>query len=245
MAVIITHIFNEEMMLKWWMPHHAAMFDHGIVIDYASTDRSLEIVRQFAPDWEIVQSRNEFFRAADIDIEVMDIERGVAGWKCVLTSTEFLHCDLDKLTNDLSNEGFDAAQIKPVAMVDRQERTFADYTAPLDTQCVYGYVGGWIEPYKSRVFHRHRDGAYNVGRHSTNHQNVKMYPGGALLKWYGFAPWTPEMRIRKMQIHSRIPADDVARGLGYQHMVNAEQLRAMWQQEVPLAIDLRKDPEYF
>lgn len=245
MTTVIIHAFCEEYLLRWWVPHHREMFDHGVLIDYASTDRTVDVFREFAPDWEIRQSRNDCFRATDCDAEVMDVERGIDGWKIALTATEFLCCDLPHLIQSLEDSGYAAAQIQPVAMVDRQERMYADPESPLDTQCFYGYVGGWIEPYKSRLLHRHADGAYAVGRHSTNHQFVKMYPDGALLKWYGFAPWTPEMRLRKMNIQTRIPADDIAAGRGFQHMVDAERLRGMWQQECAISGKLADDPRYF
>ena len=43
-ATIITNIFNEEYLLPFWLDYHRRIFDHGIVIDYDSTDRSIEIV---------------------------------------------------------------------------------------------------------------------------------------------------------------------------------------------------------
>lgn len=244
-TTLITHIYNESYIMRWFVEHHAGVVDHGIVIDYASTDRSLEIVRKYAPNWEIRQSRNEFFRAAECDAEVMDIERGVSGWKIALNATEFLCGDIKALTESLAIQGYAAAQIKPVSMVDLKERQSADPDVPLDAQCTTGYVGGWITPYKSRLLHCHPDGAYSVGRHSTSHQPVMFHPPGALVKWYGFAPWTDPLRQRKKQIQSRIPADDLALGRGFQHQVDERRLREMWQQECALSGELADNPEYF
>lgn len=245
MATLITHTFNEQYLMQWFVPHHAKVFDHAIVLDYASTDNTVDVIHELAPNWEIRQSRNEFFRASEIDEEVMDVERAISGWKMTLTATEFMCGDVTALTERLAIQGHAAAHIRPVAMVDLKKRDFANEKMPLDEQCHHGYLGGWITPYKSRLLHCHADGAYSVGRHSTAHTDVTWNPEGALLKWYGFAPWTPQLRDRKMQIQSRIPPDDVAVGRGYQHMVDESRLKEMWQSEVAISTDLRDIPEYF
>ena len=71
---IISHFYNEEYLLPFWLKHHSKMFDHGILIDYNSTDRSVDIIREICPTWEIIDSRNELFDAVLIDKEVEDIE---------------------------------------------------------------------------------------------------------------------------------------------------------------------------
>lgn len=231
--------------MRWFVPHHDKMFDHVIVVDYASTDHTVDIIRELAPNWEVRQSRNDCFRAADVDAEVMDIERGLDGWKIALTATEFLCGDINAMAERLAIQGSAAAQVCPVAMVDMKERSHANIDMPLDTQCHFGYVGGWISPYKSRLFHRHADGAYNIGRHSTRHENVTWHPENTLLKWYGFAPWTPELKSRKLGIQARIPADEIALGHGYQHIVDDTKLNLMWESEKAISADLHEISDYF
>ena len=52
------------MLLPYWIRHHASMFDMAILIDYNSTDQSLEIIRREAPKtWKVVSSRNANFDA--------------------------------------------------------------------------------------------------------------------------------------------------------------------------------------
>ena len=87
---IITHFFNEEYLLPWWLNHHKQYFDHGILINYASTDRSVEIIKEICPDWTIIDSRNSEFDAKLADDEVSDIESTIPGWKICLNTTEFL-----------------------------------------------------------------------------------------------------------------------------------------------------------
>lgn len=247
MTVVIAHVFNESYMMQWWLPHHVAIADHGIIIDYASTDDTVALCKEYAPDWEVRQSRNEYFRASDCDAEVMDIERGVDGWKIALTATEFLSGDVTALTERLAIQGHAAAALRPVAMVDKKFRAIVEVKSdiPLDEQCPTGYMGGWITPYKSRIIHCHPDGAYSVGRHSTSHSNVSWHPDGVLLKWHGFAPWTQAMKDRKLQIQTRMPADDIRNGLGFQHVADAAKLDLMWGSEIALSGPLKDIPDYF
>ena len=55
--------------------HHTKIFDHGILINRGSTDRSVEICKLFAPHWEVRDSRFLEFDPTNTDIEVMEIER--------------------------------------------------------------------------------------------------------------------------------------------------------------------------
>lgn len=246
MLTLISHFYNEEYLLPHFVAHHLTVFDHAILIDYASTDNSVQIIQELAPDWKVISSSNTDFNAVACDAEIMDIERGIDGWKCVLTTTEFLCGDIKSLTQQWDIQGNAAAQIRPCAMVDLKERAviLGEQCSPLE-YCHDGYVGGWITPYKSRLVHRHNDGAYSVGRHSTNHGGVLWHPEGALLKWLGFAPWTPQMRDRKKAIQTRIPDSDKAAGLGFQHLVDDTKLNLMWQSEVAISGDLRGQPGYF
>lgn len=100
MKTIITHFYNEEYLLPWWLNHHKNLFDHGVLIDYGSTDRSVEIIKEICPTWEIVKSRNDVFDAELCDREVEDIEKNIEGWRIALTITEFLLGDINSLCTD-------------------------------------------------------------------------------------------------------------------------------------------------
>ena len=89
--VVISHFFNEAYLLPWWLKHHREMFDHGVLIDWSSTDGSADICRQLAPSWEVVPSENAHFAAILCDFEVMKHEaRFPDAWKIALNTTEFL-----------------------------------------------------------------------------------------------------------------------------------------------------------
>lgn len=81
MATVISHVRNEEWLLPFWLAHHVPMFEHGIIIDYASTDRSVAVVKEMAPHWEVRPSRNKIFNSKACDAEVETIEHTVSGWK--------------------------------------------------------------------------------------------------------------------------------------------------------------------
>ena len=90
MLSLISHIRNEALLLPHWIAHHRPMFDAATIIDYASTDDSLDIIRTLAPEWRIVRSQNVDFDANDADFEVMQIEFYTPGWKVALNTTEFM-----------------------------------------------------------------------------------------------------------------------------------------------------------
>lgn len=87
---VLCHFYNEEYLLPWWLDHHRKIFNHGIMIDYRSTDSSREIIKHYCPDWEIHETRNRYFDSEIIDTEVVDYEHTLTGWRMALNVTEFL-----------------------------------------------------------------------------------------------------------------------------------------------------------
>jgi hypothetical protein len=234
---LISHFWNEEFLLPYWLRHHVPLFDHGILFDYASSDRSAEIVRQLAPGWEVRPSGNEWFEARAADAEVMAAERERPGWKIVLNTTEFVLCPdlalfvrwLEKYRPDIQGVwGFD------LVLVDRLEERDAEVTAaPLHLQRHCGYHPGGE---RSRLLHRAPDGRYHVGRHKSD-RVAKVPDDSFFVLWLGWSPMR-YVRGRKLQIQQRIPPRDRALGLGRQHLVTAESLEAAYQQEAAKAYDL-------
>jgi len=141
---IISHFYNEETLLPWWLEHHKQIFDHGILIDYQSTDRSCDLIREICPTWEIRPSRNpNFANSMAIDNEVMDIEKVLGGWRIALNITEFLVGNTDHL-KDLK-ELSDPTQyfIGNYVFVDMEDpdkgQTILDRRYPLWKQRYWGY----------------------------------------------------------------------------------------------------------
>lgn len=234
---LISHFWNEEFLLPYWLWHHYPLFDHGVLLDYASTDRSAAIARALAPGWEVRPSVNAWFDARDVDAEVMAVERSVGGWKVVLNTTEFLLCpDLAGYVHRLDEECPGAAGVWPfdLTMVDRwEEREDGVSELPLYFQKCWGYhsQGG-----RSRLLHRLPDGGYAAGRHSSNRVG-KQLDGRLFLLWFGWCPMR-HVRQRKLQIQQRISQRDRNEGLGRHHLVSAEGLEAAYRREAAGAQDL-------
>ena len=114
MRFVICDVRNEKYLLNWWLQHHKDKFDHGIIVDYHSTDGSMDLVKQITPKWQVVKSVNKDFNAANCDIEIMNIERSIQqqypyAWMITLNVTEFLTGNTRKLLSAYKSQ-------KPVRM---------------------------------------------------------------------------------------------------------------------------------
>lgn len=237
MITLISHFYNEEFLLPFWLKHHVKMFDHGVLIDYASTDRSIEIIKDLAPHWEIRPSRNREFHYLEVDCEVMDIEREFSGWKMALNTTEFLvHPNLreylegKKLISGIRTTG--------IIMVDRIE----DRNLPLTDELLvkqkhYGYVERDQTPHvaRSRLIHKCENGMYSGGRHTSC--ITEDIADDLFLCWFGWCP-IDYVKSRKLQIKTKIPVEDFEKSAGIQHNINEQQLENLYYKESQLAVDL-------
>jgi hypothetical protein len=132
-ATLLSHFRNEEYLLPWWVNHHKDHFDQAILIDYHSTDRSREIIRELAPSgWKVVTSANQFFSASRVDQEIMQVEASFGGAKIVLNTTEFLVGDLSGAIKAIGECG----AIRPwgATLVDTEPEQEPSYALPLLSQ---------------------------------------------------------------------------------------------------------------
>lgn len=177
---LVSHFLNEEILLPHWLRHHAPLFDHGIMIDYGSTDRSVEIIHELAPHWEVRKTRNQKFAEPMIGNEVEDIERSLpsGSWKLVLNTTEFLVCQdfrafIQNFEKDFPHlPGF---RTTGVIMIDSTEEEQLEITnSPLVLQRRHGVVERrgepnlitWgFTPSRCRFVHKMPAGKYAIGRH--------------------------------------------------------------------------------
>lgn len=232
MATVLCHFYNEEYLLPWWLKHHKQMFDHGIMVDYASTDRSVEIIREICPTWEIRQSKNENFQMDKINEEIEEIERQIEGWRICLNVPEFLLGDLSitdsysEETTSFVNYGLPCKEVKfgygipVITMVDNKPEIIPSYDVPLVEQKNYGihYNEGSFEIRNARLLHKNKDIVYGVGRHY-NYTTEDL-----VILWYGWSPYNERLLNRKMQIKDRIPKSDRDKGFGHQHLLSREQM---------------------
>jgi hypothetical protein len=212
-TTLIAHFYNEEYLLPWWLNHHKDMFSDGILIDYNSTDRSVEIIKEICPHWKIVKSKNEWFEAIAVDEEVMEIENSISGWKFCLNITEFF-CYNNNFLNEINKT--DNHFFKNYTMIDKQEniKDNINYENSLLTQKPFGFNFG--SPYYhvhfnrnfARKMHNMSNGQYGHGRHYDfdsdgnikNWKNNYKLSNNAAIFWFCLSPFTENTLKRKTQI---------------------------------------------
>jgi hypothetical protein len=252
MRVVISHFFNEEYMLPWWLKHHREIFDHGVLIDYRSTDRSVEICRELVPTWEIVTSENLKFAAILCDFEVMKHEQRFAdAWKIALNTTEFLIApQLAEIEGILAGNEITGCRMAGAIMVDAAPEAAASPDGPLVLQKQTGIweqgfdfaaanIEGLIKPTRSRLYHRYPIGAYFPGRHMTHLPGiVDLQPQAGAVWWYAYSPWSDAFRNRKLQINATRDPFDKRFQMGLHHEADLARIEAQHARLLPFATAL-------
>lgn len=228
--IVISHFYNESYLLPFWLEHHIAIFDHGILINHGSTDNSVEIIKKIAPNWEIIDSSIENFDPYLTDFEVQKIEEKTKGWKIALNITEFIWGDLDQLITQAEKEKINAFSLEGWIMIDHDPKNLIKSNKGLVQQKPFGiketqliallstlilklrfvsrflrFVLGQNILYRSRLFHRNKIGKYLPGRHLT--MTYPIVQSSVKLLWFGFSPFDQIMIKRKLEIKSKLEAD--------------------------------------
>lgn len=239
---VISHFYNEAYLLPWWLKHHRQIFDHGVLIDYASTDDSVAICRDLVPGWEVVQSENKHFSALMCDFEVMKHEqRFAADWKIALNTTEFLVApNLTALEQLLIKHDLTGIRMPGAIMVDTELDIEPRAALALVDQ---KYMGVWEKgfdfkaakipgltfPTRNRLYHRYAIGAYQPGRHASHLPGL--CDGSAefgSIWWYAFSPWNDAFKNRKLGVGQRRDGFDKKHGFGAQHEATLIDLDLRW-----------------
>lgn len=231
---VISHIYNEEYLLPFWLEHHSQIFDHGIIIDYCSTDNSKEIIKRFCPTWEIITTKNlnpdgtPNFKADLIDLEVSEIEKNIKGFRIVLNTTEFLFLTKDKhdLINSLSEKlyyfinSYTVLSNKP----NFHPKNTVEFLNNINIISKQNRPGA--TPF--RVLHSDPSIKYCIGRHNIDNgsNDTRIYDdfNHFFIFWLKFYPFNEAIIKRKLQIQNNIPISDKVQRLGYQHITNYEEL---------------------
>lgn len=190
-TTLISHFYNEEYLLPHWLTSHKKLFDYGILINYFSTDKSVEIIRSICPDWKIVDTRNKMFNSVTCDDEVKDIETTVTGIKVAINITEFLRGDIRGLFKlDLPSE-CRYKMLKCFLVVDHspEKNLLQDGKNILE---VYSH-GNELSLYRGvRFIHNFPCGKYDYGRHrllNIDPDTVDLVqPDRCAIFWYGICP---------------------------------------------------------
>jgi len=209
MKTVISHFYNEEYLLPFWLKHHKKYFDHGILINYHSTDKSVEIIKEICPDWEIINTEYEEFSAYGINEEVKNIEKKINGWKIALCVTEFLVGDFSVLKdNSTPSEHY----MHCLYFVDDRLEFYPPKEKP-----IYEYLNFAVH-YKDwnvrnmRCLHNHTM-EYPSGRHFGNKPQSDKF----IILYFNLAPFNQYMINRKLQIQNKIPRNDKIGMQGWEH----------------------------
>ena len=236
---IISHFYNESYMLRWWLNHHKQMFEHGIMIDYRSTDNSVEVIKEICPTWDIITSRNPNFQADLVDYEVMDIEQGLEGWRICLNVTEFLIGDYSLLDDTPSKQ----LLVPSLFFVDCEKDKNVVPNVPLWQQKHHGFS------FNEYFFERRARSIHNAPvQYPVPGRHFEVYTTSDLVVFYfGWAPFNEEVLSRKLQIQSRIPLIDRQRNWGAHHWTaTREGLEYRLENEfIPRSCDITSDIEAY
>lgn len=199
--------------MPMWLEHHKTMFDHGIIIDYWSTDDSVEICKRICPTWEVRTTRNSHFGAIEIDQEFMEIESHIEGIKMHLNTTEFLFAD--KPLTDMFDNTPRSIAVRAFGAYSPVEENPANLGELLHCVMQDNVVYRFEEDRGRRQMHTFPTGRYGLGRHFT--YNPCIETDNMAILWLGYYPWNQRLIDRKLQIKTHIPDSDVKKGYSYHH----------------------------
>jgi hypothetical protein len=256
MRTVICHFFNEAYLLPWWLKHHLALFDFGVMIDHGSTDASADIVREMAPHWRLVRSRLMHFDAYLTDFEVMGYEQELPGWKIALNATEFVMptVPLELIEQEITRVGRVGCSASGMLVVDHQPTSIPTTSLSLPIQKHWGVDDnaelqthkrqtlGLPPIHRNRFFHRAEVGMYLPGRHNSFHPDFCFRLLDLMIFHFGYAPWNEDMVRRKIQIASKIKPEDVQRGWGAHHLKKSEELQRDYELIRHSATDFNNHP---
>ncbi len=207
--ILISHIYNEEYLLPFWLNHHKSIFDHGIIINYNSTDKSVSIIKEICPEWIILNSKNKYYTPHDVDKEVMYIETKIDYYKICLNVTEYLFCD-GNIKDFLINKNNICIEIKGISLLSKKHN---NYYNPLNLKELFDgieYID--IITRSPRYLHSYKPLHYSVGRHSVS-ENIDIKSIPAYIGVFCYYPWNDNFIKRKTQQKTKMKVE-LNRGCG-------------------------------
>ena len=222
-TTLLTNVYNEEYLLPFWLNHHKDMFDDIIIINYYSTDKSMEICKNICPNCKIINTRNQNFGTIDIDNEFMDIECRIEGIKIVLNTTEFLipECPIKDLFKDVSGRiSYSINAISPYSSNNYDIKNYNELFSNLFNPDIKYHNDRGV-----RQLHNCVNGNYKHGRHET--YNYTIPNNKAHIIWFGFYPMNEIILQRKLQVKTYIPQSDIDRRYGFQHFYDREKMLSL------------------
>lgn len=248
--LLISHFYNEEYLLPFWLEHHKKIFTYGVLVNNFSDDNSIKLIKNITPDWKIINGPTEYFNSTIMEEFIMEIEVSYNMPKIVLNTTEFLIINNKvKFNNYLKQEKF-ATFIDTVMMVDTEPKN-TDIKNLLKEKD----SGIWhkeLNIYKlnkkfkfdknsrSRLLHNYPNGQYLPGRHITLIKNTtKLSPKIAHINWYNFSPWNDKYIERKLNVKNKISEHDKEKNHGHQHFKTKIELENTYNYLKPKARQIK------
>jgi hypothetical protein len=228
---VMSHIYNESYLLPFWLSHHKQFFDDGLIIDYCSTDNSIEIINKICPTWKVITTKNIIngkpnFGCIEVDKEIIEHEKNIDGYKITLNTTEFLFSrqDIHITKNNLCDEVYSMEPYtvtNNITTSDIYPKTIQELLDCID----------YIDITKDRLYrgyrflHNKESLNYDIGRHTVNESIYKVNKQNDF-----FIIYVRDLLIninminRRLQINNNVPERDRKWGAGFQHHINYEQL---------------------
>ena len=228
---LVSHFRNEEMLMPFFILHHAPMFDHAILIDFMSTDRTSEIIEKYAPpSWKVIESTTgKIFDAILTDAQVMHWEdQYPKDWAIALTTTEFLIYDnfRQNLFSIQPNDSYPYVhRFHYLPMIGNDTQPLIHFSSLLKQRHQF-YIDPTIKDGYGRFLHLNSVGTlYGPGRHqySLKENSTGTELNGFIVKWL-WTPW-PESLSRKLKVGETISKWDIKWGFGYKHTKRLERER--------------------
>ena len=244
-TTVITNFYNDEYLLPWWVKQHREMFDDAILIDWNSTDNSVGEIKKHAPaSWKIVKKRNlplhqEYASMCEEqDLEVMQYEAGITGWRICLNTTEFMVGDLESQTRD--DEPKNGHHVHTLKIYGWNPEGQMSHDVPLWDQQYMGIdcrCGKHAEHRSGRSLHNFT-GSYGIGRHLAK-PDLHNICRKLLLLHYGECLTSPQMIKRRLQIQNGLTQKDRRAGMGWHHIGDEKHMKNCAMQYIPELSDVR------
>lgn len=254
MRTVISHFYNEEYLLPWWLKHHVKLFDYGVMINHGSTDSSVEIIRKYAPHWRIVNSKLLEFDAFLTDFEVMEYELQLPPcWKIALTITEFLlpALPLELIEREVEKNNLTGISTIGYWGIDNEPDVNPSYDFPFPVQKHWGFneieklnATGLSHPVMQRFYHKTPVGMYTPGRHRSYNPDSRFKANELLIYKLAYTPWNSEFQKRKTQAAIKVPASGLKFGFSNHLVRKLPELDSEYNSLLAHSTDLSKD-RYF
>lgn len=210
---VIVHFKNEEYMLPYWLNHHKDLFDFGVFINYNSTDRSVEIIKEIVPNWIILNTLNPDFNPTVCDLEVMEVERQLEGWKIALNVTEFLCGNVQEAIHASKddNRAICICCLPMFESIQYESNTPLNPDLPLIQQRTFGTKENFR---RTRTMHCNPDGNYVEGGSRGRHwPKIHPFKVASLYEmcilWYNYSPCNEIMFERSNKVEYDSYKDEV------------------------------------